>query len=68
MYHSDQNYEAEQNHKPEDKATKLYVDEEEKERKWGGATDHLLCYPSALCAWPESAVDEAVEDDEAEQR
>ena len=39
-----------------------------KRRKGGGAKDHLLCYSSAPRALPESAVDEAVEDDKAEQR
>ena len=39
-----------------------------KGRKGGGAKGQLLCYSSAPCALPESAVDEAVEDDEAEQR
>ena len=39
-----------------------------KVRKRGGAKDRLLCYSSAPCALPESAVDEAVEDDKAEQR
>ena len=39
-----------------------------KGRKGGGAKGHLLCYSSGPRALPESAVDEAVEDDKAEQR
>ena len=39
-----------------------------KRGKGGGAKSHLLCYSSAPRALPESAVDEAVEDDKAEQR
>ena len=55
--HCDQNYEAEQNHKPEDRTTKLHFDEEEKKKmRWCKRPPVMLfkcsmCFTWVCCRW-----------------